>query len=542
MKAVSLMIALVILSLAPALRAQDEFPDERLPFNSPDAKKLVAEVRSGDAAGALKQAQALAKHQPDNLEAVMIAGLLHADAGDYPEALAAFERGVRGQPSDLPFLVVAARLHATRAELGPGGAYVPGGVRYNPDRSTAPERLAFQRHEYLAAAACLEKAIALRPVRTAYQIRRVTFLLQGDSAQAAFDATDAYLKNLPDSPELWLARAKAAAAIGRWTDATAAANRELALRPGAAEAYEVLARVADHEGNAAAADDHRRRARFYAYLRPEFAVAYTPENAAAVESVAAFLSPEERTEAATREVSARARATIDRLIATRTEDSTRLLATICWHHAFHGSVEDGIYAELEARRAEPTLRALFTDAQSLCTVGSCALGLARLHSEAGFRLIVDRLPADRNTFAMNIPEALAIYHRPETVPLLAFTLRDAITSLEKEKDPVANLMTSMGTSMLASRCIWALATFPEPAATTALEEASQHERYRAEALAALLNQTSRAEYGTRLIAELKRSPAEAEWIGHHLRPTHPAEADAADAIAAAYKANRKRNK
>lgn len=532
-------IVVAIAASAVTVRCQPRFSDEQLAFSSSEAKKLIGEVQSGDGETALKDAVNLAKKHPDNLEIWMIVGSLHAEAGEYNDALAAFEKGIRNQPTDLPFLLVAARVHMTRGELGPSAAYVNGAVRFEPDKMSDTDRTAFKQHENAAAAAFLAKAIALRPTRTEYQTQQVSLLLQAKSAQAAFDATEQYLKTTPDSADLWLSRAQAAAALGRSTDAKSAAERCLSLNPNTGAAYEVLAEIARQTNDSNAADDYRRRAAFFEYIRPAYPAPYNTQNWNVIQTVDWSSSAgQHMSEGARKEKSAQARTAIDALIAQRTEESTRLLAAICWHHDYHGAVEDRIFAELEARKAEPTLRALLTDAQSVCTIGGCALALARLNSDEGFKLVIERLPVDRNTFPMNIPEALAIYGRPETVPVLAFALKDAITTLENDKDPGSNVMMEMGTGMFARRCIWALATFHQPDATSALEQAANSRRYRTDATAALFAQTRSPEYRARMLSELKKSPQQAEWIAARLKQQNVPESVDVAAIAVAYNAKK----
>lgn len=274
MKCFFRLIACIVVCVFTA-RADEGYDDERLPLQSPEARKVIDLLNSGDVDRGLKQAEQLAKKQPGNLELLMLVGMIHAETGEYEKALAAFKKGIRGSEKDLPFILNVARVHATRGELGPGGAYVNGGMRYSPDKRTEAERAEFIRREHLAAAEILEKAIALHPDRIGYQVRRVASLVDGNGAQAAYEAAETYLKNAGSDPRLWLGRARAAAQLGRWTEAKSAAERCLELRPESSEAYIVLATAAKSTGEAAVAQEFERRAKFFSFIRPAFAVKYS---------------------------------------------------------------------------------------------------------------------------------------------------------------------------------------------------------------------------------------------------------------------------
>jgi hypothetical protein len=177
--------------------------------------------------------------------------------------------------------------------------------------------------------------------------------------------------------------------------------------------------------------------------------------------------------------------------------------------------------------------ALFDRAASYCTVGSTAPALARLHSDVAFPLMIERLPSDRNMFSMNLPEALALYGKPEAIAPLGRALQDALKDDARNGRSVEAIMGGMGTGMFIDRCLWALATFKTPEARKILEAAAVQPSCDVEATAALFVQSRDAAHFRALLKLLKKHPGKAEWIAKRFHNADLAEASAVEEIARA---------
>jgi tetratricopeptide (TPR) repeat protein len=530
--------ALVVFAgLARLAAGSLEVPLEKLDYKTPEVTKLVAKLEAGaDPSQVLKELGKLAKKNPGNIEAWMLQGLLQADAGDYAAAVASMEKGVKGQATDVPFLLLMARIHEDRAELGEGGIRRGGMVQYKAAALLKDEKskAAFRSQELRAAAENFRAASAIRPSVKSYQIKRADLLLKAGDVREAREAVENSLKQNPNEAGLWLLSAKAAVALETWPEAQASAERCLALAPAEAEAYRVLSQCAGHAGKTAEAVIWERQGRFFAFIPPFLAVPYTAEN---YERLAPLLMEvgENETDAEREEKSKQDKAAISALLADKSSDATQLLGVIAWRHGWHGAVEDSIYAELAARNAEAVLMALFEHAQSYCTVGGCAPALARLNSDVAFPLIVERLPTDRTMYPMNLPEALAIYGRPEAVDALGQTVQGAIKEYRQIRNPGDFMSGAYGLKSLAERCVWSLSRFKTPAARTLLEKSAQDRELKINATGALFVQSGDRAFLDSLIRQLKEQPDEAEYIAARFRAANLPEAAQIDALVPARK-------
>lgn len=495
-----------------------DWPDERFAEQSPEGKQVMAKLEAGDERGALKLADKLARKKPDQVDLPVLIGAVHASNGAYDEAIAAWKGAVRGRDTDVVPLSMMARLHEERARLGPGGVRVGGGVRYSA-KDLKVDRDAFVQAEYRAGAECLAQIIARQPRAFPYQVKRLEFLVAAKDYEAARKAGDDYLKLSPENGELWCLVAQAELAAGDLARARPAAEQAVHWLPNSAGACRTMAEVL-RRADDAAAESWAQRARFHAYV-PEFLhLAFSADLAALVDQLTL---PEAKTPEGfpDEEVQKKWRATAQTVIASlrdqKTEWSSQVLAAIAWRHEWHGEVENGIYAELEQRRAEAQLIALFDNAQSTCTVGGAAPALARLKSEPVFATMLERLPQDRSMFPMRLPESLAIYQRPEAVKALADAVRAAIQEQRRAGHDVESIMAGMGTGLFIERCLWSLATFKTPAARQAIEEVAKEKRWEIEALAALYVQGGEQPTLDTLLKKLKREPKQAEGVAEQLR-------------------------
>lgn len=522
---------LVLVSLPGVMAArQIEVQFERLELTTPEARSLVEKLQARDTAVAMKEARKLVKKHPGNLELWHILGSLQAEAGEYDEALASLASGVRGEKSDLPFLLLMARIHEDRAELGPGGSRVAGGVRYQPSALLAGDRASFSKEQLRLAAEKFALALKLHPETKTYQAKHVALLLAAGEAEAAATASAAYLQLNPGDGDLLLQQAKAAVNLGRWAEARAAAEQCLVSLPADPELHAVLSQIAAQAGRSEEASAWNRRARFHSFI-PEFLP--LPYSEAGFARIAPLLRSEAATddEAQQKAWREQAKVAIEALIADKSDDATRMLAAVAWRHEWHGEVENAIYDELEARRAEAVLMALFDRANSVCTVGSCAPALARLGSEAAFPLMIERLPMDRNMFAMNLPEALVIYGRPEAVAPLAEALAAAVGEDDRRHGSIDAMLGGMGTGMFIRRCLRALDRFGTPPARAALEKYADHRVYGVEVNASLFLQTREKRHLDKLLKQLRKAPDDAADVAERFEKAGLPEAASIAALA-----------
>lgn len=515
-------------------------PEERLPFETPEAKKIIARIENGDVNGAVKEATKVSKRKPENIEVLMILGSLQAERGDYADAITSLEKGIRGRESDLPFLLALGKIHEDRARLGPSGARVGGMVRYTASAAKGVDEAAFRTEQFRRAAEYFNRVLLLRPDVKPYQAKHSSLLLLAGDARGAGLAAREYLKINPDEPELWLQLAKAALKNESRVEAREAATRCVALRITEPEAYRVLAQLAARDGLSDEAEQLERKARYFAYV-PEFlSVPYTPEAYAGIAPL--ILEEGEMDETKSKLWIENAVAAIDAKIVNADDVTSRLLGIIAWRHEWHGKVEDRIYAELERRKAEFVLMAIFERANSACTVGSAVPALARLKSEAAFPLIIERLSSDRNMFPMYLPEALALYGKPEAVAPLGRAFQDALRDSVRAGRSLDAMMGGMGTGMLVERCLWAIASFKTPEARRLLEVAAKQPACRMEATAALFRQSGEAGHLQVLLKLLKKSPDQAEWIARRFRDAELPEAAALEEIARTHAAKKGANR
>ncbi len=504
---------------------------ERLEYLSADAKAVIAKMENQEPAIVLKHATKLTKKHPENVELWMIVGSLEATLGEYDKAVAALEKGVRGQASDVPFFLLIARISEDRAQLGPGGVRREGMVEFRPNDPKRPreDETTFKARQERIAAEQYRRALALKPRVKPYQVKRVELLLRAGDVREALTEGRGYLKENPDEAGLWLQVAKAAVELKQWTEAQEAAEKCLTLRRTDSEVYQVLAQCAAQAGRAEEAEAWKRQVQFYAFVPSFVEASYTQENYDRLRPLLIPRNPE-ATEKQNRDWVEAAKAAIDALLHDKSEDSTHLLGAIAWRHEWHGRVEDTIYRELEARRAEAMLVVLFARANSYCTMGSCGPALARLRSEAAFPLIVERLPADRNMFSMNIPEALAIYGRPEAVAPLGQALAEARQQAARVRGSVDAMMGGFGVNYFIERSIWALSCFKTPEAKGVLQDVAQDKAWRLHATAALFAQSGERAYFDALMQQLQRNPAEAESIASRFRANELPEAAQVEAL------------
>lgn len=514
MRCIRLVPALFVLAMVWnfGLRAEEiDVPMPQLLRKTKEDRSLADKLQAGNYPAALKEASKLVKKKHPTAGAYLLVASQQASEGESQAAIQTLEKGLRHQGTDLPLLVMLAKLHEDRARLGPGGERVGGAIRYTKLPGDL-DAVTFRLVELRAAVACLSEAARYQPTVPLYHAKRIWLLLAAGDVAAADEVAAAAVKQFPDHSIVQLEAAKVAARAGRWQEARQHAERSLALRSNEAAAYQVLADAAEQAGDVAAKNEYIRQATFYAFV-PEFLpLKFSARTADAADRLTRHPDlQEEPSQAAAQAWRSQARAFIERLMDEKDADSTWLLAAVAWHHDWHGEVEHAIYREIEERRDEATLVALLNHARSVCTVGGCAPALARLKSEVAFPLILERLPSDTNMFAMKLPEALAIYQRPEAVPALGRALEDAMTRMADERDPM-ELMTSIGTRRFIDRCIWAVASFPGPEAAAILRKAAKAKRADLEVEAAMFRQGRNPKAFAALMARLAKDPRQAEYI------------------------------
>lgn len=494
-----------------------EWPDERLPMESAEARRLIAKYESTPLPALLKEAKAAAAREPDNEELWLLVASMHAESGEYDAALDALRRGLKPGDTEVVLLAMMARIHEERAQLGPGGVRVSGGVRYDPQQMNV-DRAEFARGQLRAAAECVARILVRQPRALPYQVKQVEFLLGADETEPARAAARSYTELTPESAELWRWRARAELAAGELSASREAAERALALQADDAAACRVLAEVFRRSGEEDAAKQWAQRARFHTYVPDFLRMPFEPEWAAAVERLSPPEARNEMTDEAMKAWRDAARETIEALLARPDEHATtKLLAAAAYRHDWHGEVEDRIFDELERRRAESELIALFDRGQAACTIGGAAPALARLKTEAVFASMLERLPQDRGMFAMNLPEALALYQRPEAIPVLDEAMRSAMQSARRTGTDIEAMLAGAGTRSFIARCLWALAEFPTPEARQALERAVKEREWAIDASAALYAQSREPRQLAALLKRLKREPKQAEWVAKRFR-------------------------
>jgi tetratricopeptide (TPR) repeat protein len=406
----------------------------------------------------------LNKNAKDVRARVVLGRILDFD-GQPDEAVKLWEKGLTGTVSDFPFLLAIGEIRHRQGSDGPTVSRRRGMVGAHPSKNEAEDER-FKRSHLAQAATAFEKARKLRPDEP----EAAMALASVYSAQKKHDAAAEVWKSLvevePKNAGYHLRLALAIKQASRFDDAAGHLTQAIELNPRLAEAHEALADIQKEKGQAAEAEESRKRAEFYQRLPSFCTVTYSEDNLKTLDN----LNQE---------------ASIRKLADDPSEPAAEFLAALCWSHP-HNQLETQAFEALEARGAKttPLLHALLEAARSTCTIRSTAHILARRKADGLFEYLVNMLPGDLRGFAMDmdIAGSLDDLGDARAVGPLVQVLNPGDAKADPEDGPGGPLTDRNGARV---RAALALGAFDTPEARRALEAGKRNPRIAACCLAAL---------------------------------------------------------
>jgi Flp pilus assembly protein TadD len=419
-----------------------------------EARKLLDEDRLADA---LQLQESRVKENPEDNDARVLMARVHSHNGEVEKATALLEAGLNGAKSDMELLWYLGHMRIQLGEDGPNVTRTRGTVSYAPSKMTKEEEAAWQNKQWGMAVETWRKFLSHSPDHE----KAAQFAAR---ALAAWKGSD-HLKHLgelcerfPDNSNVALSYAEALVSAGKPENALATAQRQTKAQPRSAVAWSMQAKVLKALGKIDEGTDAAARAAFYESLPACAALEYSPKTAARLAAM------EENP-----------RAESEKLIADRSEESSHLMAVLCWRHIAHGPVEDSCFAELAARKQGDLLCDLAEEGQSICTYRGCCRGLAKLKHPRAFDVISGFLPGDTNpVFYIEAAGALALLADDRAVPLLVKTLAPGFREKDRQRPEQEEGFMGDGPLLNRVRCGFALATFDTLAVRQALAEGAKN--------------------------------------------------------------------
>ncbi|MBL8733379.1 MAG: tetratricopeptide repeat protein [Planctomycetes bacterium] len=470
MKMVRLLSGLVL--LLPWLAAQVP-PVEAAPTVLQRAQRLLDKGQHDAAIEVLRGA--IPESSAAEAERCFLARIL-AWLGRTDEALAVLQQGLgRGLAADDASLQwEIGRIHRRLGDDGPFFRREGEMVAYLPHDDTIDEA-AWRRDHWQKALDAYLVVLAANPKH-----RRTHELVGGlqtklGQHEAALATWSKAAELFPDSSKAQLGCARALAALGRAAEAAAACERALRITPRLAEAHALLADHLAAAGDPQRAQQERQQAVFYEWA-PEF-LELDFATADATFRLLAPQLPDEPTDEQRQQARQARDAEIQRLRSVRSPESTRLLAAVCYFHEDHGTVEQDLFVELQARgeAAIPVLLRLLENAQTTCTQKGAAHALASLRAPGLLPILVEMLPGDvRPMWEADIAGALAtLGDRAAVAPLLE--LAD-LGKAGDDEGQAEDFMLAMGREAARRRAVLAVGTLGGDEAQRALAAGVGHTR------------------------------------------------------------------
>lgn len=434
--------------------------------------EIIALLEEGEEDRAIKLLKKGIKKEPTNPYFYDLYGRVLLNRGKEEEAVKIWHSGLQGNEEDAVLWVTLGDFHWSRYEMGAGVSRQNG---YTIIRQRTEEAVRESQAGQLAKALeAYGQAGKANPSITEAQAGYCRCLEASENWTELLVAAKQAAAECPSEAEFLLWQARAAWHLAQPVEALDAIETALAMNPRLAPAHALLAEMLEKE-NPARADAARQRHRYYEWLPPFIDIPWSEETHATASVLGAFADPEEG------EKSAEARAEQEQrlnhcLDALRTRDdatSSGMLAALCYHHRYHGPIEQQAFATLGQRRAESLLLALLHGGMTVCTYGQAAGELAKLQNEEAFPTVLRLLQADLGLHGMNIPHALALYGKPEAVPALIAAINN--DPEEEELDP---LFGRYGWDRRKRQAILALGCFNDPRAEKTLSSLRKKKAYR----------------------------------------------------------------
>ena len=465
--------------------AADEEPEASAAVK--EARQLLNEDKLADA---LKVLESRLKASSDDREARVLLARVHSHEGEAEKAAGVLEAGLRGNKDDAELLWYLGQTRMQLGEDGPNVKRTRGTVSYGPSKIGEAEEEAWKQKQWGLAAEAWRKFIRLDPDNKK-GAREAAKALAGWKGKTHLAELAELQKKFGGDVAVGLNYAGALTAAGRAEEALATAEQITKAQPRSAEAWKMQAGVLKAMKREPAAAEAQTRADFYESLPACAGLEYAPETAARLKAMADEPAAESK-----------------KLIADKSEHSSRLMAVLCWQHLAHGPVEDSCFVELTARKMGDLLCELAEEGQSICTYRGCCRGLAALKHPRSFEIISRFLEDDTNpVFHIEAAGALAALGDARAVALLVKTLAPAFRESERQRPEQEADFMGRGPLTNRLRCALALGSFTTLEAKAALTKGAGNPELAACCEAALYRHTKDAKH-------LKAVATAVEKAGH----------------------------
>jgi Flp pilus assembly protein TadD len=432
-------------------------------------EQAVKLVNRGEVALAIDRLRKQVEAHPRDAQARIVLGRILDYDGRTDEAVVCCEAGLAQGPEDVPLLLAIGELRKRQAEAGPNVTRRRGSIEVRPSRDEAAEQR-YEKERLAEAAAAYERARKVAPEdpRVLHALARLYAHME--KPEAALALWQKLAERDPDDSQLHLGWALAAMAARRLDEAQEHVDRALALEPRSALAHEGRAKILADLGKSDEAAESQKQADFYRGLPGFVHLEFSPENAIRLSTLG---EPD----------------TLEKLANDRSEQSSELLAYLCWTHP-HDASETRAFEILEQRgdAATPVLKSLLDDARSTCTVRSTARILARRKAKGILDFLLARLPSDQQAFGfdMDIAGSLDDLGDPRAVGPLVEVLEPARPEADEDNTPFVSRTTARARAALA------LGAFDTTESRSALERGSKNDPVAAYCLAAVYRLSKQA--------------------------------------------------
>jgi tetratricopeptide (TPR) repeat protein len=364
-------------------------------------------VRSGAVERAIAQLRAKSDGELSHEHLRTLAGLL-LRSGRTDEALAALRRSLRGDESDWqPLSVIALTEFQVAIEHGSGTrrAVVANLFTTAFDPAQMLERRAGAKH-LANARATIDKAVALRPGDIELLRLRARILALSRDHRSALAAWQHILELAPEDDDARLGVANSLASLGRTTEAAPLVAAVLAVSPNDAFAHAVSADIARREHKPDDERLHNDWGKFGARLPPGSTLAFTPQNAASLDDIAARVVDFGNFSVLQRPELRASR--VEKWLGDVSENATLLLVAALWNSGPGDEQALPISRELIRRGASAALRDILDHGENPVAFGAAARALAEAHEPDLYgRLIKLLVNDDDDLMRADIAGALA---------------------------------------------------------------------------------------------------------------------------------------
>lgn len=434
-------------------------------------ERALGLLRQGEVKGAIQIVHTELGGNPRDVPLRLLLGQIVDFDGKPEAAIRIWKEGVTGDNSDFALLMSIAERRRKQSEDGPNVEHKRGSVTYHPSKNEAAET-AFKQTNARRALTNYGRARELRP--NAPEIVAHIGQLQHATGQyeAALKTWSEGAAAFPKEEEFQLGWAKALVALKRPGEAARHYETTLTMNPRRTEAHEALADYYYSQSMPDKSDLATQRAAFYGWIPAHVELEYTPERFLTVKTLDPRLPGGPSSDGNKAAIRVARTETIEALKRDKSEAASALLATLCFQHEDHGSVEEAIYAELKTRGKVGArhLTELLNRGQSACTARSAAHALA----DAGNREVLPRLLElltrdNRPYFHMNIAGALRKLGDERAIGGLIKVLNAEVEEKkpDSKEDPPDHFT---GRLMNRKRCAAALGGFDTPEVRSALEK------------------------------------------------------------------------